>query len=211
MSISAAQIKVIHSLKGKAGLDDRDYRAELGRFGAGSSKDLSASAAIGFIDRLRTLAGDGQGPRETTSKRARGALELSGPYAGICRALWISGWNLGVFEAREDTALVAFVRRQTGIDHLNWVRDPADARKVIEGLKKWLAREAGVDWPRGRATEAYTRKWAVVRAQLRLLGRFNTIPADRDLDDQMAELGVEIRKLKARLRHVSERKNGEHQ
>ena len=199
MSISAAQIKVIHTLKGKAGLDDRDYRAELGRFGAGSSKDLSASAAIGFIDRLRTLAGDRQGPRETTSKRARGALELSGPYAGICRALWISGWNLGVFEAREDTALVAFVRRQTGIDHLNWVRDPADARKVIEGLKGWLAREAGVQWPKRAAVEGRDlRKWAVVRTQLTLLGRDERIPGDADLDVVMARLGTEIRKHKAR-------------
>jgi hypothetical protein len=108
-----------------------------------------------------------------------------------------------VVEAREDTALVAFVRRQTGIDHLNWVRDAADAQKVIEALKAWLTREAGVHWPR-RSTQLLPsgdrldlRKWAVVKAQLALLGRHEeriSACANADLDALMSRLGAEIRR-----------------
>ena len=47
---------------------------------------------------------------------------------------------------RDDRALVAFVKRQTGIDHVRFVRHGADAMKAIEALKGWLERAGGVDW-----------------------------------------------------------------
>ena len=71
---------------------------------------------------------------------------FSGAHAKKLQALWIGGWNLGLVRDRRDQALVAFVKRQTGIDHPNWVRDPELARKAIEALKDWLRRERGVMW-----------------------------------------------------------------
>ena len=71
---------------------------------------------------------------------------FSGAHARKLQALWIGGWNLGLVRDRRDQALVAFVKRQTGIDHPNWVRDPELARKAIEALKDWLRRERGVMW-----------------------------------------------------------------
>ncbi len=38
---------------------------------------------------------------------------LSGKYAKKLQALWIAGYNLGVFRDRRDSALLAFVKRQT--------------------------------------------------------------------------------------------------
>jgi hypothetical protein len=38
------------------------------------------------------------------------------------------------------------VKRQTGLDHTRFLRDPQDARKAVEALKGWMAREGGVVW-----------------------------------------------------------------
>jgi len=112
---------------------------------------------------------------------ARGALRLDGPYAGVCRALWLSAWNLGLLRDRTDKALAAFVKRQTGLDSPNWMRDPADGAKAIEALKGWIARPierggAGVAWPSEAAARkagvswGRARKLAVIAAQRRMLG-----------------------------------------
>lgn len=75
-----------------------------------------------------------------------GRKGLTGPYAKKLQALWIAGWNLCVIEDRTDAAMLAFVERQSGIEHTRFLRDPMDARKAVEGLKAWLAREGGVKW-----------------------------------------------------------------
>ena len=166
-AVSKAQIGAIHALKQRARLDDADYRDLLaGVAGVASSKDLSRDGAMVLIDRLRLLAGDAS---EAEGRRPKGALELSGPYAGICRALWISGWNLGVIAHREDTALLEFVRGQTRIDHINWMRDAQDGARVIEALKAWLARDAGVDWTRRGRSDRREAADRIIEAQLRLL------------------------------------------
>ncbi|MEM6384354.1 MAG: regulatory protein GemA [Pseudomonadota bacterium] len=71
---------------------------------------------------------------------------LTGPYAKKLQALWIAGWNLGLVRNRDDRALLAFVKRQTGLEHTQFLYDAANAAKVIEALKAWLAREGGVEW-----------------------------------------------------------------
>lgn len=202
MSASAVtkdQIRAIHTLKSKARLDDTSYRDMLRLVGGvGSSKELTVNSAIAVIDRLRDLTSTPQQILEAGSK-PKGSLDLSGPYAGICRALWISGWNLGVFDAREDTALVAFVRRQTGIDHLNWVRDAADGAKVVEALKAWIAREAHVNWPRGKAwRDPQARKLAIVKAQIARLHNPDVPILLDHLDNMMTTLGRKIRALPKR-------------
>ena len=40
--------------------------------------------------------------------------------AGKVRALWISGWHLGVVRDRTDAGLAAWLRRQTGLDAASW-------------------------------------------------------------------------------------------
>lgn len=60
-------------------------------------------------------------------------------------ALWISAYHLGVVRDRRDSAACAFVRRQTGLDAARFasVMQMADS---IEALKRWMARDGGVDW-----------------------------------------------------------------
>jgi hypothetical protein len=71
---------------------------------------------------------------------------LQGPFARKLQALWIAGWNLGIVRDRRDGALLAFVKRQTGIDHTRFLLDGREAAKAVEALKAWMTREAGVDW-----------------------------------------------------------------
>lgn len=71
---------------------------------------------------------------------------LQGKYAPKLQALWIAGYNLGLIRNRSGAALLAFVKRQTGIDHTRFLRYHDDATKAIEALKAWLARDGGVDW-----------------------------------------------------------------
>jgi len=128
-------ISAIHVARRDAGIDEdtaRDlYQRETG---VRSLREMSPGQQVRTLQALRAL---NRGPL---------AHDLAGPYAGKLRALWISGYNLGVIRDRKDSAMLAFVRGQTGIEHTRFLRDAADARKAVEALKKWLSREAGVDW-----------------------------------------------------------------
>lgn len=79
-------------------------------------------------------------------KPASARNKLQSKYAPKLQALWIGAWNLGIVENKTDQALLAFVKRQTGIDHTRFLRHAEDANKAIESLKAWMNREAFVDW-----------------------------------------------------------------
>ncbi|WP_336288634.1 regulatory protein GemA [Bartonella sp. CB60] len=126
---------VLHMGKQALGLDDATYRAMLFRLtGKRSAKDLSPSDYRLVVDEMKAK---GFQPHVKL---------LEGKYAKKLQALWIAGWNLGIVRDRSDKALIAFVKRQTGIDHIRFLRDSADAAKAIEALKSWLSRDGGVDW-----------------------------------------------------------------
>lgn len=78
--------------------------------------------------------------------KSAGKRQLEGPYAKKLQALWIAAWNLGLVRSRDDGALLAFVRRQTGIEHARFLVIAADANKAVEALKSWIARDGGVNW-----------------------------------------------------------------
>ncbi len=130
--------KTIYAVANKLGLDD-DARRSIYERVTGKPKLtlMSDSEKQAVADEFKRLAGD---------RRPDGRLKLTGPYAGKLQALWIAAWNLGIVENRDDAALLAFVKRQTGIDHTRFLANAADAKKAIEALKAWVAREAGVEW-----------------------------------------------------------------
>lgn len=156
---TAAQTRAIHTLrKAIPTFSDDDYRALLRREfgGRSSSRHLSEREAIRLIDLLKGLAGQQSGRRP--------AETASGRYAPILRALWIGAYNLGLARSKDDTALLSWVERQTGLAHTRFLNDPADARKAIEGLKKWLERAGGVVWPADRGEDVVARKRALLMA-----------------------------------------------
>lgn len=124
----------IHVLKGQANLDDDSYRDLLEReTGQRSSKGLSGQQRLTVITALEKLAP----PPET--QRATGI------YAKKLQALWIAGYNLGVIHNRTDAAMMTFLKRQTGLDHMRFLQDAKDANKAIDALKLWIRRTAGSD------------------------------------------------------------------
>lgn len=156
------QVTAIHTLRKQIpGFTDADYRADLrALFGVTSCTQLSYAQAAGLIAKYAKLA--------TPKPRAgAGAARVSGQYGRALQALWIAAWNLGVVEKRDDRALLAFVERQTGLSHTRFLHDAGDARKAIEGLKAWIAREGKVSWPKNRSLLA--RKHAIVEAQAAIM------------------------------------------
>lgn len=171
------QIGRIHGLAKEARLDEETRRDIIAQVAGGkrSSKDLTAAEADDVIRRLEVLAGGGTNP---ATPRSRRGIAMDGPFAGKLRALWIAGWNLGVVENKTDEALTAFVERQTGIPAVRWLQDATEAKKAIEAVKAWLAREALVDWSTdgGRTRKANPRQ-RVAAAQWAILKKRNALPA----------------------------------
>lgn len=164
----------VHIAKKDLGLDDDTYRDVLRReFGKDSAARLSNAQLVDLVEHFKTL---GFKPKA----KVRAGAEC--PQARKVRALWIAGWHLGVVRDRGERALQAFVRRQSGIDAVRWLRDPAAGAKVIEGLKAWLARPvdkggAGVDWGPYASTDGPFEKTRcrVMEAQWRILHRLGAV------------------------------------
>ncbi|WP_026379382.1 gp16 family protein [Afifella pfennigii] len=199
-------LAAIHVAKRDLGLDDGAYRAVLARVtGKSSAGAMSESERRMVLAELRRLGFKG------SSKRGRKAP--SGPYAKKAQALWIALWNLGAVADKRDQALLAFVKRQTGIERTEWVLDAGHGRAVVEALKAWCERE-GVDWSVGQSTEDHKRRYGykIALAQWRklhpsapmpdfwrdigeMLGR--TLVAEKPSDEEwiraMNALGEEIR------------------
>lgn len=175
-----ALLAKVHLSAKQAGLEDEDYRDLLEReTGKRSAAALSEPQLVHVCE---VIARSG----------AVKAVKAEGPFAGKLRALWISAFHLGIARSRSDASLISFVKRQSRVEHTRFLVDAADANKAIEGLKAWLARDAGVrwqDWP------ANPRR-AVAEAQVRVLaaaGDIREIPgtapgADGFLEDYVCRV-----------------------
>jgi phage gp16-like protein len=167
--IRSGLIGKIHVAKAQLGLDDDTYRAMLKRV---TGKESSASCSISQLEGVKAeLVNLGWKPAKRAHPRAGKRPLADGEIAGKLRALWISGYHLGVVKDPSEAALAAFVKRATGgkkrgVDALQWLTAD-DARKAIEALKAWLAREGEVDWGREDPRRA------IVEAQHRILVKSN--------------------------------------
>ncbi|MDF1778760.1 MAG: regulatory protein GemA [Rhizobiaceae bacterium] len=151
-------IAILHVAKRELGLDDDTYRDVLERAtGQRSAKGLSEPQRRDALTELRRL-GFVPRPNGGTRASAKGKrVAMEGKYAGKLQALWIAAWNLGIVRNRDDKALIAFVRRQTGVDDTRFLYHADDGAKAIEALKGWLAREGGVDWTRKSLQPLFTQ------------------------------------------------------
>lgn len=131
-------VKTIYAAIRALGIEDEEDRRDLYARVTGKRRlrEMTPAEKDAVVLELRRL-----GYRTPTPRK-----RLEGPYARKLQALWIAAWNLGLVRNREDTALIAFVKRQTGLDSPRWLRDPADAQKAVEALKSWLGRDGGVMW-----------------------------------------------------------------
>jgi phage gp16-like protein len=167
----SSSIAALHVAKKKLGLDEDTYRAKLSNLtGKTSAKDMSEAERQKVLTVFRN---EGFAPAEPKPSG------LSGKYAKKLQALWIAGHNLGVVADRRDAALLAFVKRQTAIDHTRFLRYPDDAAKAIEALKGWLRREAGVmfgntngqEWLASDGAKIAWAQWRILHPEASLMVR----------------------------------------
>lgn len=163
---SNSQLATIHTLAKKAGLDEDAYRGFLEKHtGRQSAKNLTASEAGGVIEKLREAAGEAVG---------KAVAGLDTPVGKKLRALWIAGYDLGIVQARHDSAMLSFVERQTGVSHIRFLQKSRDGNAAIEGLKAWLARKGQFTWP-ADTRDARAAKVAVIEAQWMTLYRIGDV------------------------------------
>jgi phage gp16-like protein len=162
-------IAAIHTAARQLGLEEDDRRDLYQRVtGRRSLTEMSPRQQTAVLEELRR---QGFKPAKTA---------LQGRFARKLQALWIDAWQLGLVQDRRDSALIAFVKRQTGIEHLNWVNDAGDAARVAEALKGWMTREAGVDWSLGNHLPNWMRLPGakVVVAQWTILANAGAVERD---------------------------------
>ncbi|MBX8800695.1 regulatory protein GemA [Ochrobactrum sp. MR28] len=172
----------IYVAKKQLGLDDDDFRSLCERVtGKRSTRDMSEPQRAKLVEHFRK-----QGFKPV-SKDTRKQLE--GRYAAKLQALWIAGYNLGVVTNGSDEALIAFVKRQTKLDHVRFLHDAGDAYKAIEALKRWLNRAAGVSWAQDRFLPDWANKphGQIALTQWSILNKNN--------HTQGAEFGTTVWKL----------------
>lgn len=135
-------LRAIYAGARDLGLDEDTRRDLFERVtGKRSLKAMNENEQQRVVEELR---------RQGFTKASGNRKKLTGKYAPKLQALWIAGWNLGVVRSKDDKSLLAFVKRQTGLDHTQFLHHQDDAMRAIEALKKWLAREADVNWSRAK-------------------------------------------------------------
>ncbi|SOC41609.1 phage gp16-like protein [Rhizobium subbaraonis] len=180
-------IAAIHTGCKQLGIDEDGRRTIYERItGKPSLTLMSSDEKDAVVTELRRLG------FTSADRRTNGQQKLTGKFAKKLQALWIAAWNLGVVEKRDDKALTAFVKRQTGIDHTRWLNYPDDARAVIEALKSWLRREAGVSFGNTNGQEWLAADGAKIAwAQWRILHPGVSLIVRKGFDEEVSSiLGV---------------------
>ncbi|GFO67906.1 hypothetical protein GMLC_14850 [Geomonas limicola] len=138
-----AQIKKIHALKGAMGMEETEYRKLLADppFKVKSSTKLSTPKADELIKDLEEKAvAMGVWEKRKPARRAKTATKLADDeQSKLIRYLWFQLHETGKVKNPAESALLAYVKRMSGVARLEWL-EVKKASKVIEAMKKWLGR-----------------------------------------------------------------------
>lgn len=125
-----SELAKIHIAKADLRLTQGDYESLLWTVcRVRTAADLDWTGRKKLLDHFQKL---GWKPKRHR-KLAQGAT------ARKIRSLWLQLRDIGVLENPDEAALLAYVKRMTDVDRLEWLND-AQERRVIESLKQWLTR-----------------------------------------------------------------------
>ena len=188
MSARPKLLRTLHARARALGIDrDLRHSIQLAVTGKESAADMTPAELRRVIDSF--------------GRQPRGDRLPAHPMTAKLRALWISGWHLGVVRDRSDRALSAYVAQALGLDAARWAKDRMPA--AVEEVKRLLAREGGVDWSpltivlSGRPNEVkQAPRVRILEAQWRRLQELGEADIPQALDHYVARcLGIGVRSL----------------
>jgi len=137
------ELAAIHLAAKDLALPEDSYRALVSRFTSGRSESAGAMETRerrALLDHFRSL---GFKPKPKTARKRpdQGSSRKADlrPQAGKLRALWYALWQLGEVESYGEEAMAGFLKRQTGLDALQFA-DAQALNLAIESLKGWCER-----------------------------------------------------------------------
>lgn len=138
-----ADLAAIHIAKAALGWDDDFYRTVMqAKCGVRSAGELDYAGRKRFLAHLQACGWQG-GPRGRPGAGDGASGRSRAPLTAPQRKMW-SLWqqlaDAGLVDNRRMPALLAFVKRQTGVDRLEWLTAQQEDL-VLESLKRWLRRE----------------------------------------------------------------------
>ena len=133
-------IQLIHIARNDLQRDEDTYRQMLqGLTGKASTKGMDTTQLNRVLESMKK-----KGFRVKPAGNARSGLPLDNhPQSKKIRALWLEMAAAGIVRDSSEQALALWVKRETGISALRWLSNE-QASSVIEKLKKWQRRAAGV-------------------------------------------------------------------
>lgn len=135
-ALKRREIQLIHIAKQQLQIDDETYRTMLWAIArVKSSTELDFKGRKDVLDHLKK-----SGFKAIPSKKRPQSRPLADDLQSTkIRELWLTLHTNGKVRNPDESALAAFVKRQTKVDALQWLTTK-QASAVIEELKKWLAR-----------------------------------------------------------------------
>lgn len=131
-------VQLIHIGKSKLCLDDGTYRSLLETTtGKTSTKEMTLGELNKVMTRFKQLGFTPTAPK--SAKKSSQLRQADDPQSKLIRHLWLSLHSLGAVNDPSEKALCAYIKRQTGVDLLIWLKS-AKKSQVIESLKKWVER-----------------------------------------------------------------------
>ncbi|GLR51250.1 regulatory protein GemA [Shinella yambaruensis] len=184
-----SSIAAMHVARKQLDLDEDVYRAKLVAItGKSSAKDMTEAERQKVLGEFRRIGFQPARGRSTARR------QLTGKYAKKLQALWIAAYNLGLVDDRDDQAMLAYVKRQTGLDDTRFLHHADDGRAAVEGLKGWLRREADVMFGTSNGYEWLAHDGAKIAwAQWRILHPDACLMVRKGFDQAVSEiLGIRL-------------------
>jgi phage gp16-like protein len=131
-------VQLIHIAKSQLGMDDSTYRAMLAGL---ELPDSTTKMNVPELTRvLEHLKRSGFEVRSKVNSTAKQRPQAGDDQSRMMRGLWLELHALGYVQNTDESALAAWVKRETGVDALQWLNGK-QAQATIEKLKQWRWRD----------------------------------------------------------------------